>query len=37
MELKTHYAALPENQNGGQNGGHYLQIAISEVLYMMVT
>jgi hypothetical protein len=29
--------ALPENQNGGQNGGHYLQMAISEVLYVMKT
>jgi len=31
------YVALPGNQNGGQNGGQYLQMAISEVMCVMET
>jgi len=41
MELKTHYVALPGNQNygqnGGQNGGQNLQMTITEVMYVMET
>jgi hypothetical protein len=34
---KDTYVALPENQNGRQHGGQYLQIAISEVMCVMET
>ena len=34
---KDTYIALPGNQNGGQNGGQFLQMALSEVLSVLET